>query len=85
MSLEVNNIQGAPKKFGEWYQKKERKKERRRRRRGKKKKRYKQINYSKTCLKRNRTGPENFSAKAGFRLTRLKRNISAKARFLTEQ
>jgi hypothetical protein len=24
--------------------------------------------YSKTCLKRNLTGPENFSAKASFRL-----------------
>jgi hypothetical protein len=47
--------------------------------------RIRMVKYSKTCLKRNRTGPKNRSAKAGFRLTRLKRNISTKSRFLTEK
>jgi hypothetical protein len=41
-------------------------------------------NYSKTCIKRNLTGPENFSAKASFRLIEvhcLKRNLKGPEHF----
>jgi hypothetical protein len=40
--------------------------------------------YSKTCLNRNLTGPENFSAKASFRLIEvhcLKRNLKGPEHF----
>jgi hypothetical protein len=40
--------------------------------------------YSKTCLKRNLTGPEHFSAKASFRLIEvhcLKRNLKGPEHF----